>query len=61
MARRLLSLAGLGVAVSLSVVAADFWEEKPFRSWSDKEVEKMVGSETTCDEEIWPCREGLRV
>ena len=50
MARRLLSLAALWVAVGLSVVAADFWEEKPFHSWSDKEVNKMLTDSPWADE-----------
>ena len=50
MTRRLLSLAALWVAVGLSVVAADFWDEKPFRSWSDNEVKKMLTDSPWADE-----------
>ena len=50
MTRRLLTLAALWVAVGLSVVAADFWEEKPFRSWSDQEVNQMLTNSPWADE-----------
>ena len=50
MARRLLALAALWVAVGLGVVAADFWEEKPFRSWSDGETNKILTDSPWADE-----------
>jgi hypothetical protein len=50
MGRRSLSLAALWVAVGISVAAADFWEDKPFRSWSGKDVEKMLTDSPWADE-----------
>ena len=42
MQRRLVGTLGVWVAACAALVAADFWEEKDFTTWSDKEVEKML-------------------
>ena len=42
MQRRLVGTLGVWVAVCAALVAADFWEDKDFTAWSDKEVEKML-------------------
>jgi len=39
--RRLFSASIICVLASNALVAADFWETKPFREWSDKEARKM--------------------
>jgi len=40
--RRLLSASIVCVLASKALVAADFWETKPFREWSDKEARKLL-------------------
>ena len=60
MARRILSIGALWVAVGISVAAADFWEDKPFRSWSDKDVEKMLTDSPWADEVAVPLPPRLR-
>jgi len=50
MARRLVPLAALCVMAGAVLVAADFWEEKPFLSWSDKDVQKMLNDSPWADE-----------
>jgi len=42
MPRRLAGIAALWMLVCAALVAADFWEEKPFLTWSDKEVDKVI-------------------
>jgi hypothetical protein len=42
MARRLAGIAALWVLIGAGLLAADFWEEKPFLMWSDKEVDKVI-------------------
>ncbi len=42
MQRRLASILGVWIMACAALVAADFWTEKDFTSWSDKEVEKML-------------------
>ena len=33
---------GVWIVASVALVAADFWDEKDFTAWSDKEVEEML-------------------
>ena len=33
---------GIWIVACAVLVAADFWEEKDFTAWSDKDVEKML-------------------
>ena len=33
---------GVWIVACAALAAADFWEEKDFTAWSDKEVEKML-------------------
>ena len=40
---RLAGTLGVWVVAGAALVAADFWETKHFTTWSDKEVEKMLG------------------
>ena len=54
MACRILSLGALWVVVGIGVAAADFWEDRPFRSWSDKDVEKMLTDSPWADEVAVP-------
>src|SRR5439155_19214477 len=42
MARRLAGTAALWVLIGAGLLAADFWEEKPFLTWSDKEVDRII-------------------
>ena len=42
MQRKLAGVLGVWLLTSVALVAADFWEEKDFMSWSDKEVAKML-------------------
>ena len=42
MTRTLTGTIGVWLLAAVAVVAADFWEEKAFTAWSDKEVEKML-------------------
>ena len=42
MQRRLAGTLGVWVVACAALVAADFWDEKDFTTWSDKEVEKML-------------------
>ena len=39
---RLAGTLGLWIVVGAALAAADFWDEKDFTTWSDKEVEKML-------------------
>ena len=39
---RLAGTVGVWLLAGAALVAADFWEEKDFTTWSDKEVEKML-------------------
>ena len=39
---RLAGTLGLWIVVGAALAAADFWDEKDFTMWSDKEVEKML-------------------
>ena len=39
---RLAGTLGLWIVVGAALAAADFWNEKDFTTWSDKEVEKML-------------------
>ncbi len=41
MGRRLLAMSGVWLLACAVVAAADFWEEKEFTAWSDRNVEKM--------------------
>jgi hypothetical protein len=49
-ARKVVQLAGLWVLACSVLVAADFWEEKPFMSWSDKDAAKMLRDSPWADE-----------
>ena len=40
--RKLLGTGAVWLVASTALLAADFWAEKDFTSWSDKEVEKML-------------------
>lgn len=42
MRRHILGLLGLWLLAAAGVSAADFWTEKPFLQWSDKDTEKMM-------------------
>jgi len=42
MAARVAGMVALWVAAVAALAGADFWEEKPFTAWSDKEVEQML-------------------
>jgi hypothetical protein len=42
MRRHLPGLIGLWLLAATALSAADFWVEKPFLQWSDKDVEKMM-------------------
>lgn len=42
MRRKLVAAASVWLLTATGVVAADFWVEKDFTTWSDKEVEKMM-------------------
>ena len=42
MQRSLVGTLGVWVLACAALMAADFWEEKDFTAWSDKEVEKML-------------------
>ena len=42
MLRNLAGTVGVWLLAGVALVAADFWEEKDFMTWSDKEVEKML-------------------
>ena len=42
MQRRLAGTLGVWVVVCAALLAADFWEDKDFTTWSDTEVEKML-------------------
>lgn len=42
MRRKFAGILGVWLLTSVALVAADFWEEKDFMSWSDKEVGKML-------------------
>ena len=42
MGRRFLGISGVWLLACAALVAADFWTEKDFTSWSDTEVEKML-------------------
>ena len=42
MPRNLAGTVGVWLLAGTALVAADFWEEKDFTTWSDKEVEKML-------------------
>lgn len=44
MRRKLAGILGVWLLTSVALVAADFWEEKDFMSWSDKEVGKMLSN-----------------
>ena len=39
---RFSSILGVWVLASAALLAADFWEDKDFTTWSDKQVEKML-------------------
>ena len=39
---RLAGTLGLCILAGAAIAAADFWDEKAFTTWSDKEVEKML-------------------
>ena len=53
MLRNLAGTVGVWLLAGVALVAADFWEEKDFMTWSDKEVEKML------TDSPWPSRSGL--
>jgi hypothetical protein len=40
--RHILSVVSLWILACAALVAADFWETKPFLEWSDKEAERML-------------------
>ena len=40
--RHSLAIISLWILAGAALVAADFWESKPFLDWSDKEAEKML-------------------
>jgi hypothetical protein len=40
--RRLPVTIGSWLLAGVALIAADFWEERPFTEWSDKDVEKML-------------------
>ena len=42
MRRKVTGIIGLWLVSCALVMAADFWEEKEFTAWSDKDVEKML-------------------
>ena len=42
MRRKLVGTVGVWLLACAALVAADFWEEKDFTAWSEKEVEKML-------------------
>ena len=42
MMRRFYGVLGVWVLASAALLAADFWEDKDFTTWSDKQVEKML-------------------
>jgi hypothetical protein len=42
MVRRLAGIAALWVLVGAGLAAADFWETKPFLTWTDKEVDTVI-------------------
>jgi hypothetical protein len=42
MRRHVLGIVGVWVIAGAAVLTADFWMEKPFLEWSDKDVEKMM-------------------
>jgi hypothetical protein len=42
MRRHLLGLLGLWLLAASGLSASDFWTEKPFLQWSDKDAEKMI-------------------
>ena len=44
MGRRFLAISGVWLLACAVVAAADFWEEKKFTAWSDKDVEKMMSN-----------------
>ena len=44
MGRRFLAISGVWLLACAVLAAADFWEEKEFTSWSDKDVEKMMSN-----------------
>ena len=39
---KLAGVVGVWFLAGVALAAADFWEEKDFTAWSDKEVEKML-------------------
>src|SRR5262245_1104283 len=42
MTRRFAGIAALWVLIVAGLAAADFWETKPFLTWSDKEVDQVI-------------------
>ena len=44
MGRRFLAISGVWLLAFAVVGAADFWEEKAFTEWSDKDLEKMMSN-----------------
>ena len=53
MRRTLAGTFGVWLLASVALAAADFWEEKDFTTWSDKEVEKMLNDS--------PWSQGVRI
>ncbi len=44
MGRRFLAISGVWLLACAVLAAADFWEEKEFTAWSDKDVSKMMSN-----------------
>ena len=42
MVRKLIAAAALIVVTSAALMAAEFWDDKPFITWSDEELQRML-------------------